>query len=416
MSLRIYSFLISAAAAVSSLAACASDATGGGPGSGPTGPRFLVAGVTIDPEGRTGYGVVVDSLDQDVDVDLTRAAIFPGQPSIAPSPARDGRVWVGLAEEPVVQRYGLGPDDTLVFQDEVSFAGRGLRSAGSGLVVVSPSRGYVFDLDTLSVVGFDPTEMILRESLPLEGVDTPPGGSNNFSFIAPDGDRIVFIVNGFREDGTAVPRSRAVFLDSRSDTLSYADIEGCGRLGWFARDGSGDLWFATHPAQGGLVAGGLAGTPPSPACLARIPTGGTTFAEGFVSFGDLVESPAGALVQGPGGSAYTLIFDDPDTEVTEDNGDQLSLTTGWSYYRLQLDDLDSDQGAADLERVPGLSPGLGIAIGFDVPEGDAVAPTPFIARIGSFFQTSTFFDLSDPDGSRERVTAPGISIGAFRLR
>ncbi|MEM9194644.1 MAG: hypothetical protein AAGF12_36030 [Myxococcota bacterium] len=406
-----FSLIVACSDDVSGGADAASAAEGGTDAAVSPSERFLVGGITITPDGRVGYGVVVDGLRSDVEVDLTQAATFPGQPAIAASPALDGTAWVGLDEEPVVQRYRLGDSDQLEFEAEFSAAPLGLTSASGGLAVVSPEKGYLFDLDSLSIVQFHPTEMLLGNSLPIEGVETEPGETNNFSFLVRDGDRIIVVVNFFRADGTAIPRSRAVFLDTRTDTLSYADIEGCGRLGWSAKDADGNIFFATHPAQAGLTAGGLAGAPPSPACMATIPAGEASFRDGFLDLETLASAPAGALAQGVDGAGYTLVFDDPTIEVSQDNGDQLSLLPGWSYYSFRFGDEE-----ATLTRVPGLDRGLGIAIDFQVREGDGPEETPFIVQIGLGFGRSTAYDMTDPAAPVARLDFPGIPFGAIRLR
>ncbi|MEM7605261.1 MAG: hypothetical protein AAF411_07880 [Myxococcota bacterium] len=374
----------------------------------PSGPLFLVGGVTISTEGRNGYGVLVPALNDDREVRLEDAISVPGQPAIAASPNRNGRFYVGLDESPVVQAYEANVDGSAQLIDELSFAPFGASAASGPLVVPNDERAYVFDLNMLSMYVFDPQRMELIEAVDLD-VNTPPGGSHNFSFPARDDERILLAINTFRADGTAAPRSRMAFIDTRTSAVTYADIEGCGRLGWSAKDAEGNLYFATHPAQAGLVFGGLAGDPAAPPCMASVARGTATFRPGFVDLAELAGAPAGGLAQGPDGTAYILVFDDEATPVTEANGDTLSLSLGWTYVQVDL--------AAErlLEPLAALGEGVGVPIDFSVDEGDGDV-TPFIVTIGPLFSSGTIYDVSQPDVPVARLTIPGIPFGALRLR
>ncbi|MEM9066938.1 MAG: hypothetical protein AAGE52_00490 [Myxococcota bacterium] len=382
-------------------------------GDAPEGPlrQFLVGGITVTPDGSNAFGVVVSELSLGVDIDLGSAAVFAGRPSVAVSPDRDGVVWIGLDEEPVVERYEVGADGFLELVDRMSVAGLGLSSGRGteldGIQILSPQKAYLIDAETLQVVVFDPTEMELLRSFSLEGLAREGRG---FIDIVRDGERIVIVASTFRADDTADLETRAAFVDLQTDEVRYASQGRCGNLAWSARDSDGNLYFASHPQQGADVAVGTAGDPPSPPCLVRIRAGEAGFDEGyFVDLRELAGGPAGAVVQAGGGWAYTLVYDESRTPLTIDNVALSTLLAEWRYFAFRLGD-EAEGG----QRIESIRPSSGIGLGFSVNTGIAEVPMVTIPNAG--FARSTVYDVSDPLSFERRMLVPGLAFGALRVR
>ncbi|MEM7135161.1 MAG: hypothetical protein AAF500_01210 [Myxococcota bacterium] len=372
--------------------------------------QYLVGGVVYAPEGPFAYGVIVDELTLDVEVDLETSGIFPGLPTIGFPDEPNGTFYVGLVESPRIIRYHVDEEGTLTETGELSVLPFGQISAGGSIVIINESRAYFFSGLNLDLVVFDPTEMVLLELIELD-IKTPEGGQSYFSYTpARDGDRIVITASHVRADVTTSPNSQAIFIDALTGEVEYDDLEGCGGFVEHAKDAEGNLFFSTFPRQSAMRIAGLAGDPACPGCIARIAKDASRFDTQWIDLVGLAGSPAGSLAQGPGNTSYIMVYDDEETPVTQDSALILPTIPSWSYAAIDL------TNPTTLTPVPGLPTSAGVVISFSVVEGDAQTATPFIGISQGDFAGTDLYDMSDPSAPELRMRLPGLASGALRLR
>ncbi|MEM9728621.1 MAG: hypothetical protein AAF997_08555 [Myxococcota bacterium] len=110
------------------------------------------------------------------------------------------------------------------------------------MVIVDETKAYLFSYLTQSIIVFDTEEMVLLREVPVD-FNLPDGITGFFSNVAlRDDDRVVITKMGSR-GGVAYPATRAVFVDTETDEVTYADYQGCSALTYAAKDASGNIYF-----------------------------------------------------------------------------------------------------------------------------------------------------------------------------
>ncbi|MEM7136044.1 MAG: hypothetical protein AAF500_05660 [Myxococcota bacterium] len=389
--------------------------TGGQSGSGgaaPAGsPLYAVCGLTLQPDGRSGYLGLVPDLEAGTSLDLADTLEFPGG-SLCAAPGNSNRLFLGIAERAVIQRYSLGEGDTFRLDDEFGLSGLGITAAiaRNPFHFLSETRAYFIDGSTLQVVVWNPDAMQIDGSFEIDGLRAE-GLQIDVNEVVRDGDRFIMSARYFRPDDSAEVLVRAVFIDSTDDSVQYAEDRRCGNIAWTATAQNGDIYYASHPAQATRVRTGLAGDPPSEPCLLRILAGQTEFDPSFfVALNDLTGGqPTGSILSGTGDTAYVMAYDEQLVPIAEDNAGVLTIIPAWRYWAI---DLAGDfTSATEVSAVP---PGPVFAVGFTVDRPSGM--TPYIVGVRNDLSSGTLFDISNADGFVEGITVPGFPVLALRVR
>ncbi|MEO0604882.1 MAG: AMP-binding protein [Myxococcota bacterium] len=335
-------------------------------------PAYLVTGGVFTNDGLTGYGALVDEVTPSTTIDLETALTLPSGAVLAAPDVRDGTFFIGLAEEPVIQRYRVDDDGEPVLEEELSFANQGLQTAAGGrnpIQLVSETEAYLVDATSLQVIGFDPSTMTLsqEEPLSLEGL-TEPDLSLGANFIDRDGSRLVMSTRYFREDGSAALLGKVAIIDTAAGEVTVDEETACANLATSVRDDDGNIYFASHSSQAARFSGGFAGDPAGEPCMVRMLAGANGFDDGYyVSLEDLTGVPAGFAIQGADNGAYLLGFDDVANPVTADNVARFTQLGVWEYYRVELTDSPSAMPVASF----GTTSAYGIAFQTEL-DGEAM--------------------------------------------
>ena len=397
------------------VAGCASSspgATGGDGGAGQAGaPLYAVCGLVFTPDGRSGYLAVVPDLEPTTTFELADTLEFPSG-SLCAAPGNSNRIYLGIAERAVVQRYSVGDDNALQFDAEFALSGLGITApiGRNPLQFLSDTRAYFIDGSTLQVVVWNPETMVIEGSFDIDGLASDDLALD-VNEVVRDGDRLVMSTRYFRRDDSAELLVKAVFIDPTDDSVLYAEDRRCGNIAWTAVANNGDIYFASHPSQATRVRTGLAGNPPSTPCLLRILAGTNEFDPTFfVELNSLTGGqPTGSILAGTDNTAYVLAYDEEQAPITPANEGRLTLIPAWRYWALSF---DGDFSSASV--VTAVPPGPVFAVGFTVnrPSG----PTPYIVGIRDDLASGTLFDISRPDGFVEAITVPGFPVLALRIR
>ncbi|MEM1417271.1 MAG: hypothetical protein AAGH15_20405 [Myxococcota bacterium] len=375
------------------------------------GPQYLLVGVTRSPEGRSGYGTIVPSLDVGTEVSLETAVVLPGLGSLAMEAEPEGVFYVGLAESPRIQRFESTPDLGVIMTGEFGLLAAGTPTGAGIMVIANARRGFLFNVFTRNLIVFDPLEMLLIEEVEVD-LGQPDEATPYYSNVALiDGERIVITTLGVRRDISLTPHTRAVFVDIETAEVTYADYDGCGGLTSAVKDDAGNLYFGPILRHGSSLVTGTAGEPESPLCVLRIARGATRFDPELIDLFALSGGrPAGVLTQGLGDTAFLLQRRADAEPLTVDNIGEANLREEWSYVSLDL------RNPVALEPVPGLERVAGNGISLLVREGDAARPTSFLVRVAEDFSRSTVVDVTNPSEPVERFVTPGSASAVFRLR
>lgn len=386
------------------------DAAGTGGTSTSDAPLYAVCGLVFTPDGRSGYLAVVPDLESTTTFDLADTLEFPGG-SICAAPGNSNRVYLGIAERAVIQRYSIRDDNALQFDAEFGLSGLGITSpiGRNPLQFLSDTRAYFIDGSTLQVVVWNPETMTIEGSFDIDGLRSD-GLLIDVNEVVRDGERLVMSSRYFRPDGSAELLARAVFIDPSDDSVQYAEDTRCGNLAWTAVADNGDIYFASHPSQATRVRTGLGGNPPSTPCLLRILAGTNEFDPMFfVELNSLTGGqPTGSILAGADNTAYVLAYDEEAVPITAANEGALTVVPAWRYWALSL---DGDFSSASVVTAVPAGPVFAVGFTVDRPSG----PTPYIVGIRDL-ASGTLFDISSPDGFVEAITVPGFPVLALRIR
>ncbi|HEU4579019.1 MAG TPA: hypothetical protein VFS67_12235 [Polyangiaceae bacterium] len=373
----------------------------------PAEPLYAVTGTSFGPEGNSSYVALVSSLAPDTRIDYRRVLELPGGTSLFGSD-RDGFFAVGAEEQPTITRFDVGDAGGFLQRDTLSLApyGLGYMWRDPGLVpFIAADKAYVIDAQTASVVIWNPAAMVLTGSFAIDGVLDPAFPDTAFE---PDptrrGDQLLIAATHSSETASA-PFSSLVVLDvQRDEVVSVAREERCGGLWNSVQAANGDIYYATgawdaaqHRAYGEAVA--------AAPCVVRVKAGETTFDPDFlVRASELtLGSATGALVAGPGDTAYVKALDESLLPPAADF-DALWSAAAWRWWRL---DLGTRAGAAPVDGIEPASAGGGeLSV-----EGKA-----YVLNVAQDLAETTLFDLSAAGGPQRMLTVRGWPYGIVRVR
>jgi hypothetical protein len=370
---------------------------------------WIVGGWISTGDEYTGYLSVVDDLSSDGRIDLSRAVEFGGDMVYA-SPG--GRVvFVGRADSPVIERWGLDANNALAKQDQVSLANYGVtKTLGGGRNViqfVDEARAYYFDNENLQVVTFDPASMETLDSFSIDGLAVE-GQEHAMNFIHRDGER--FIVTARYWDlaqGTTTPLVRAAIVDSRDDSVEYIEDTRCGAIAFNVTDDAGNLYLGSHPSHAVYMAAGLDGDSPPPQCLLRIEQGERRFdPDYFVDLSELSGGIVGGLLQGAANRAYVFQYDGE--PITQDNWQASLRGDQWAVYGLEL-----GNEASTFAKVAGLDSFTAYGDSFSTLVNGV--RTPFLVAVEADFSAGNYFDVSRRGDVSRALSFPGFPGRAYRV-
>jgi len=129
---------------------------------GEVGELYSIGSIIQNPEGRTLLVQTLQSLDEDINND--NALEFSGN---ARHWAHGGAVYIGLAEEPTIEKYVPDAGGKLVSSGRVSFLSHGLTSVPAGQVFISDTKAYLFAEGQYRVIVWNPSTMEIAGEIDL---------------------------------------------------------------------------------------------------------------------------------------------------------------------------------------------------------------------------------------------------------
>ncbi len=370
-------------------------------------PLFAVCTLRFTPEGAVGFVALVDSLDEGA-LDTTTALEIGGLGSCA---GRDGEVFVGTSESPVITKYEIDDEGQLVEAGAVSLMPLGITNLFSfdGFQIVAPDKAYYIDNPTQQVAIFNPTTMTILGSIDLGMVDDLAGDSvfSNFGGVVQTEDRVVPFARYLDPvlDRTA-SRTTLAFIDTASDTAVFDTTERCGGVASGDVLSNGDTYYGSNNITAAdHRLGSEASFPP---CLIRARAGADAIDDTFfVELNDYTGGlPTGGLVRAPGDASFVLAYDETVTPIgPETIAREIQAAQAW---RLWL--IPELGGSAMATRVDafGLTSGANFAL--------EVEGITYFSRVAADFSGGELVRVNSDLSVVDALDTGGITLGAYRVR
>lgn len=385
--------------------------------------QYLVIGsVTLTDDTSQTFITTTSSLDSSASFTLgsNYLPISASNNRIAVGPNQDGTFYVGSGESAELTKYTVNQDGSFTKGGSLSFAAHGISSLDgtrNPFQFVSDTKAYYIDTRVAKVVIWNPSEMTITSSVDIENL-VPEGltmSDEGGNFVHQSGTRFLTSVRFLTyEDGSptgASPISNIIVIDTQDDSVSVISENVCGHVAFSATNDNGDVYFASHSVQALWVEAGRGGADMTAPCIVRVENGADAIDPDYLlPLNSLFDRPTGALKQGAGDTAYTLVLtEDGLTGFTADPSIRTYLVGSyWQYAAITLDSDDEQEATLIPTTQIGLSWGFGG--GFTTEVGTAA--TPFLIANDSAEATGTIYDVTDKDNFVKGLTVTGGTISA----
>jgi hypothetical protein len=290
---------------------------------------------SADFSSRSSYLAVVPSLAPDTTIDYAKVATVGGTMEALPG---SGEVFVYDAEKVQLRKYTVDSSGTVTPGMTLGLSGLGVSAMSVVyLRIVSPSKGYIFDTESLQLAAFDARAMTLGKVTTLTALKNPAGPAYvGLGTGTTRGDQLVLLVYYADLKNETTPRvTPLVFVNTATDEAKVVLDERCGGLAYTARGPDGALYAASDAWAAGLH---RLGRSPAP-CMLRVLPGQDAFDPTYkVDLNTLSGGkPTGGLVEGPDGTGFLRVLDEgvfmfkPDT-----TGRQPFSAVAWRTLRIDL--------------------------------------------------------------------------------
>ena len=401
-----------------SLVGCGDD-DGDAPFGGPDAEDlYLIHYTNQTLDGITSFIAAVPGLDASQSVDPQSTLEVSGFVGLLAPQEANGTFFVALSESPEIVRYEARQDGALVETGRVSYAGVGASSGNFMLrpaYFQAPDRAFFVVPEALRVVIWNPEAMIIEGEIPLTGLAPPDGlGPRIFDSTVDEG-RLIIPAGYARQNLGFDPLGRLAIVDLATLDVTYAEQNRCGWPTLSLADPAGNLYFASHPAQGSAFAAGVTGSPTFPPCLVRLRSGANEFdPDYFVDLTTLVGRPTASVAPATGGRAYVTISPRGIDEFTPENFADLRGAADWEVHIFE----PGNEGSAVSRATNAPTTADQIFSGLvdiDDDDGRPIA-TPLVNISTEDFSQTTIYDVSDVDNWIPGIVVPGYTYNIVRIR
>src|SRR5690606_3624715 len=127
---------------------------------------YVISTIEISTDGRVSYIQAVPSLELD-SIDVANAIEFAGN---VVTKAHGDSLYVGLAEEPVMVRYGVNDAGELEETGRMNLSAHGFTRIPFGIEIASDTRAFFVDDVSQQLVVWNPSTMTVEpETIDLTG-------------------------------------------------------------------------------------------------------------------------------------------------------------------------------------------------------------------------------------------------------
>jgi hypothetical protein len=325
----------------------------GGEDGGGDGRLYVSSMRVFNPEGSVGYLISLPSLDASAEVDLSKAVEMEDAWVFGNA---DPYFYTATIFEPTMTRWEVDANGKFTKGPTLDFTNEGVQGTytAAGTPIWSPEKSYFVDGESLQVVIWDPTEMKLLGTIPI---DAEPEGNlvaKWTSGISVTKDRIY--VSVFWADGEGAwtnfgEHVRLFAIDPETDEIvEVSDDDRCQTIGPAGTTSDGTAYFSSwdYPAAIRDIFGGSLG---SSSCSLRVVPAGTAFDDGFgVDLSSLVGGlPAGSMQLIDDETALIHVWDNSLQEATPEDWEEKRFLNGYYWYRWKI-------GEDTAEKLPDQAP------------------------------------------------------------
>lgn len=380
---------------------------GGGDGDG-LGATSWVAGGWIETA-DSWYGIlgVVDDLSMESTLDLDDVVSFDGDFTYT---GFGGAIYVGLQEDPRIEKWIVSGEGKLELADELSFMAYGVQETFGGshnvIQVIDEQTAWFFDHANGRAIYFNPSNMsangtMIDYSEIYEGLDLDADWPD-IGDIGRVGEYLavpMFWYSG--ADDTIPVETRVALISTQDESVTIVTDTRCAGSNVMSNDSAGNLYIGPHAAAALYSAAGDAGD--AVPCIIRIKNGESEIDQDYlISLNELSDGKAvGGLYQGPGDFGLVFQFEgDPAL------GARARFEDEWTLYRVDLGAEDPNYTV-----VEGWPQGNGTAQAFSLEVG--METKYYLTSTTEYGAASAYYELL-PDGSIEEAlqfpTYPGIAV------
>lgn len=328
-----------------------------------SGPAYVVGSLVSGPDGSTAYVNVIASLDAQT-LDYASAYEFPGQADVW---SWNGKLYVSDGESPVVRRYAVAADRTLVEEGELSFAAYGVASTAFwNAIWVSADKAYMANGQGVYVI-WNPSTMAITGTMPYPTFDEIPDRllrpASTDRGVVVSGNRLYHPYYWTDAGWTNYePASKIAIYDTDADRLISVVDAACPGLDVATEDDSGNIYFSNWTGNVGLalVAGQAA------PCGVKLDTATDTVDTAWTAPWPTIADGREASALRYSGDGHALLSVFHDESVTFDaSSDPFAVigTANWEIWRMDLatreaapvDGIALNSGATYMQRIGDLS-------------------------------------------------------------
>ncbi|ARU59491.1 hypothetical protein OLMES_5511 [Oleiphilus messinensis] len=380
------------------------------------GALYLVKSTSWTTDDGIAMHFVTDSLDENTVFNEADALALEGYLGVAlpEGDNPDNAFFVGLNPEPVFQRYVVSDDGEITLDKEIDFTNQGV-SNGRNLMraskIMSPTKGYIVDPNSLQIIIFNPTEMTVTGTISLADLDEPTLPNRWSIFPTTDGDRFVAVITYYEADWSNAAHSKLVIVDSTTDTVTSDTSTECGGVSASAKDAEGNIYFASHDE---VALGFHQGDLSFPPCVIRVLSGTNEWDDSYVmNMQNLTNDArlAMATMSGMGNTGYTLILSEAaQAEIDSSTTARSLIRDVWEFHSFDLTD-----DSATATKVENVLPTIS-RVQYGTLDHAELGDISWMLRTDQTAAETIIYNSTDPANWSTLTTVPGQMELVGRLK
>lgn len=378
---------------------------------------YLVKSTSWTTDDGIALHFITDSLNAETVFDKSEALAIPGYTGIAVQEGDnpDNAFFVGLNPSPVFQRYVVSDAGEVTEDKSIDFTNLGVGSTGRALMraskILSPSKGYIVDANTLQIIVFNPTEMTITGTISLADLDEASLPKRWSIFPVIDGDRFIATISYYDADWAAAAHTKVVIVDSKTDTFVADTSTNCGSVSSSAKDSAGNIYFASHDQTAVSYFQGTGAFPP---CAIRINTGSNEWDDTYLmNLQNLTNDSRLAMtaMTGSGDTGYTLVLSSAaQAQLTADTHFKSLIQNVWEFHSFDLTDDSALSTKVDYD------PMTVSRVQYGSFAHDELGDISWMFRVSNDFGESTIINSTNPASWSDITTVPGQLELVTRLK
>ena len=380
---------------------------------------YLVKSTSWSTDDGIALHFVTDSLDQNTTFEESDALAISGNhySVVVPSDGDAAASFlVGLGDESAFQRYVVSDTGEISLGNKIDFTNLGVadgRTLMRASKIMSATKAYAVDADSLQVVVFNPTAMTITKTISLASLDEATLPNRWSIFPTSNGDTFIAAISYYGANWEAVAHTKLVAIDSTTDALTSDTSTDCGGVSTSAKDAAGNIYFASHDD----VALYYHLSDPyyqHPPCIIKVDALTNTWDDNYAMNMQGLTNDARlpmAAMTGNGDKAYTLILSDAAQQnITVDTGFRDLIRNVWEFHSFDITDDMATATKVNNVNLTTSRPKYGVVDHAELGE------VSWMMTINDNYTESLIYNTTDDSAWSTLITVPGELETIGRLR